>query len=578
MGGTAVMERAGLRLWKRLTVGRWRHLGLLTAGLPLLGVACAGTSNYENTPVIPPNQNSPLVARMLEESGTLPPLDPTSRADAGIQKVGFQETKSPSSPGNATNPPGNLPVSGPAIPGGQLPAQTAAKSDILPIDLSTVFRLAEEQNPQVAQARERLHQSQLETATGLAAFLPKITAGTAYYRHEGGIQNPDGTFVRSSFGAFYPGVDLRTELNMSDQVFQRVNAERKQWQQKGDISKVTSDVLLEAAVTYLDLLTARRAAAVAQELELKVEALQKRAEDLRKSDQSTTVIHEGVVAEVTGRKHHLIKLRQQGDAASAKLSYLLALPCEQTLEPVDPTLAPIDLVNAAEPTEKLVALALENGPGVQELQGVLSTIEMGQAQLEGPISLVPTIQMNVFEGLFNAGPGSTTMTDNRLDVGLQARWDITALFSRDRKQAISRSKIFEVRLAQQELHGKLAFGVREAQQAIKAAREQIALASQQIQRATRAYELSDQRLKANVPGATIQEVLQAIRGLETSHQSYLSSINEHNKAQVRLMVLLGPNHVQSSLPASSLPPASGQPASAIPSTTPVALPPIGSTK
>jgi outer membrane protein TolC len=514
------MARGGLRPWIGQLGSRWQRRGLLAAGLPLLGIACTGPANYVN---LPPRSDALLAQVASGSSAQHAEHSPDSTDKLQLTRYN-------------TNAPALVPAA-------------VAPGQPLPIDLATVFRLAEEQNPQIAQARHRLHQSMLEGASGLAAWLPKITAGPAYYRHEGGIQNPDGTFVKSSFGALYPGVDLRSEINLSEQIYNRVNAERQQWQQKSDISKVTSDILLDAATTYLDLLTARRATAVAEDLESKVEVLLKRADDMRKVDQSATIIYEGVKAEVAGRQQMILKLKQQGDAAAAKLAYLLCLPCDQPLVPVEATLAPIDLVDASVPLDKLVAVALDNGPGVRELQGLLATIQAGAAKLEGPISLLPTIQANVWEGSFSAGQGGSLNTDNRFDVGLQARWDITGFLSAHQKHALSQSKMLEVALAQKELRGKLTFGVQEAQLAIQAGKQEITLGTDQIQRASKVYGLSDQRMKEHVLGANISEVLQAIRGLESAHQNYLTAINDHNKAQVRLMMLLGPNNVHADGPA-----------------------------
>ena len=78
------------------------------------------------------------------------------------------------------------------------------------MNLEAVFRLAEERNAQIALAREKVHESQIENDLAAKGWMPKVTAGVGYYRHEGGIQNEDGTLTRSSFGALYPGVDLHT--------------------------------------------------------------------------------------------------------------------------------------------------------------------------------------------------------------------------------------------------------------------------------------------------------------------------------------------------------------------------------
>ncbi len=53
--------------------------------------------------------------------------------------------------------------------------------------------------------------------------------------------------------------------------------------------------------------------------------------------------------------------------------------------------------------------------------------------------------------------------------------------------------------------------------------------------------------------AAAAEVLLAIRGLEAAHYNYLTAINAYNKAQIRLLVLLGPTAAHGAKPHLVLP-------------------------
>ena len=407
-----------------------------------------------------------------------------------------------------------------------------------PVNLEAVFRLAEERNAQIALAREKVHESQIENDLAAKGWLPKVTAGVGYYRHEGGIQNEDGTLMRSSFGALYPGVDLHTAFDVREATFARIDAERKHWQQQGELSRISNEQLLQSAETYIDLLTARRGESVSQELEKNQRELLQRARDLEK--EGGKVLSEGVAAELAGTEQAEARLHQQGDAASAKLAYLLGLDPESPLVPVDETLAPIDVVDATPPASALVGQALANGPGVRELEGLLSTIDCGMAELEGPKKFLPTLDLCVGEGAFGAGPDASMVWANRFDVGVEARWNLTELLSAKDEKRLAESKRRQVELTYDDLRGKLTLGVREAREAILSGREQIDKASEQVRRASESYRLSDLRLKQNAPGATVAEVVQSLRGLELAHFNYITSVSAYNKAQVRLLLLLGP--------------------------------------
>jgi outer membrane protein TolC len=427
----------------------------------------------------------------------------------------------------------------------------------LPITLDTVLRLAEAHNARIAVARERLNESVLSNEAAAGCWLPQTYAGVAYYRHEGGIQNEDGTLTHSSTGALYPGLQLRTEFDVREATFRRVDAERQVWQNKGELSRVSNEVLLEAATTYIDLLTARRAEGVTRELARSERDLLERAERLAKSDRSATALVEGVRSALVNSDVTISRLRQQGNAASAKLGYLLGLPSALCLVPVDAALVPIDLVDANPPTEQLVALALANGPGVHELEGLLGVIQGGIAEASSLKSLLPSVQLNVFEGPFGAGIGSSLSWDNRLDIGLQARWNLTQLATARQQRRIAESKLHQVQLSYLDLRGKLTAGVEEARDAILNNREQIGLAAGQIRHASEGYRLSDRRLREGVPGGSISEVLQTIGTLGGAHSNYIRAIADYNKAQVRLLLLLGPTPAPHGHPtpgASELPP------------------------
>ena len=231
------MVGAGFRLLPRSPrLRRWAYR-LCATGMPLLAVGCAarfsGLNGYASTPP----------ALSVAASRATPPAANVG----GLRQASYQ----PEHDG----------------PPAMLPAAVEAAPAPTPVNLDSVFRVAGERNAKIELEREKVNQTQLEAALAAKGWIPKVTAGVGYYRHEGGIQNPDGTLIRSSFGALYPGVDLHSDFDIKEATFQRIDAERKRWQQQGELSKVNDEQLLEAANTYIDLLTAQRGEAVSKELE-----------------------------------------------------------------------------------------------------------------------------------------------------------------------------------------------------------------------------------------------------------------------------------------------------------------------
>jgi outer membrane protein TolC len=411
----------------------------------------------------------------------------------------------------------------------------------LPISLDTVLRLAEEQNAKVGQAREQVRQAYAEAAVAKTKWVPDIYVGTAFYRHEGGIQNEDGTLTHSSTGAMFAGLELDGKFDIREIAFQQVNAQRKVWQQKGELSRVTSETLLDAATTYIDFLTARTGEGIARELEGKLTRLLKDAENLASVDKPARGEVWRIQAELEAQRQTVIKLRTQAAGAAAKLIYLLQLdPCTE-LVPVDSRLIPLDLIDATPCLADLVNQSLAAGPGVREMEGLLALIQKNMERAKGPGRYLPILEMRMAEGGFGAGPGDRLDWDNRWDLGLQARWNLASLFGQKDRQRATQAQIQQVHLAYADLRGKLAAGVQESRETILGGRQEITLGQSQISNAQEALDFSERRQK-EVPGMTqlLGDVLLGIGSLGRAQMNYITAVGAYDKAQIRLMVLLGP--------------------------------------
>ena len=431
---------------------------------------------------------------------------------------------------------GLLPVSA-SVP---VPPSEVTTTKELAISLDAILRLAEQTNPRIGQSREKLAESLLVQEMNCRCWLPDTYAGVTYYRHEGGIQNEDGTLTRSSTGALLPGLTIRSELDLRESTFRALNDERLTWQSRAELVQITQETLLEAITTYVDLLTARRGEALALELEKAERKLLERVERIAKTEVSATALVSSVRSALASRQQLVAKLRQQGNGASLKLVYLLGLMPGTVLVPTDKVIVPIELVDVAAPTETLVAKVMAAGPGVAELEGLLNVIQTGLDKSYGYHNLLPSLGLNLFEGGIGAGPGAHQNWANRFDATVSLRWNLTELTKVDYNRQRARHRQAQTLHALSDLRGKLALGVQEGKDAILSGREQLGLGVDAITQASEAYRLSDKRLEDGAPGASPTEVLLAIRNLEQAHFNHLLAISAHNKAQMRLLLLLGP--------------------------------------
>jgi hypothetical protein len=435
--------------------------------------------------------------------------------------------------------PETLPAPRAAAPALHPAAAPAAPAKALPVGLDTVFRLAQDQNAQVLLAREKVNGACAEVDAATLGWLPHLYVGPAWYRHEGGIQNEDGTLTHSSTGAIFGGMELDGTLDLRQYAFEKVKAQRDVWQQKGELSRITTDTLRQASETYIDLLQARSEEALALAQIAREEDLLRFLKGL--NDPGYQAELDTIASDLAGYRQLAQRMRQLQQGASARLVYLLNLdPCTQ-LVPVDDRLTAFELIDATPAPCELVSRALAAGPGVRELEGLIGLIQNSMAQAQGPSRFLPIFEVRMAEGAFGAGPGDDMRWDNRWDLGLQARWDLSGLATGKSQQRLAESKLQQAHLSLVDLRGKLAAGVQESREAVLSGRSQIPLAEERVKHSADAYRRhNDVRREPEDKRAIVRELLLNVRSLREAEHDYLDTLNAYDKAQLRLLLLLGP--------------------------------------
>ena len=410
----------------------------------------------------------------------------------------------------------------------------------IPISLDTVLRLAQDQNGQVRIARLRLDDAENDQQAVRKHWFPEISMGMTTARHDGGIQDFQGNLLQTHYSSTLAGIEFSGKYDWKEQLYRRVEAERRVWQQKGELSKLTSENLLEACSTYISLLAARDGIVVSLKTEDGLKKLLEQSQKLAKVDNGLQVEVSGIERELMAQTVLTVKLREAGKGAAAKLAYLVGLdPCCEFLV-ADSRLAPIHLVNANQPVHKLVDQALTLGPGVRELEGLLRSVEAARDANYGLSHWLPTVELNLVEGGFGASPGAQSYNwANRFDVGVRLRYNFSEIAVSKQKRRQADSTIEQVHLSVQDLRAKLTLGVQEARDAIHSGIEQVALAEKHIQYAEKSHELSETRFEKRIKGASSTEVLVALRSLGAARLERLQAVRDLNRAQLRLFVLVG---------------------------------------
>jgi outer membrane protein TolC len=418
------------------------------------------------------------------------------------------------------------------------PTAPAIPANALPLSLDTVLHLAQDRNGQVQIARLRVEEACARQALADNHWIPEISVGPSYYRHEGGIQDFQGNLVKSSYGSAYGGMELRGKLDLRDQAVKRIEAARNTVQRRGDLSKLSAEELLAAASVYVDTLAARTGEAVALDTENRLAQVLVQARKLAAIDPGVGIEAVRAEAEIEAHKVLARKLREQFDSAKMKLLYSLGMPVTTEIALLD-EITLFKLVDENQPAEALVDRALRDGPGVADLTHLLGLLDRLRSEADCAKKWIPTMEVVVGEGAFGAGPGSRLDGDNRFDAAVHFRWSLNdVLTSRDQLRILDNQRQ-QAHLTYQDLRAKLELGVRQALEELRSSLDQTNLATKHIQCAEESFRLSDQRLRENIKGRSPSEVLLAARSLFAARLSYLQALRDYDKAQLRLFVLIG---------------------------------------
>jgi outer membrane protein TolC len=260
----------------------------------------------------------------------------------------------------------------------------ASPTDARPITLPAVLAVVDQDNPQVALARERIWEAYAQWDRAEALWLPSLRAGVNYTKHEGRIQDVLGSNVETSRGALYSGLGanavgagspaipgLYANFHLSDAIFQPRIAGHIAAAREASAQATANDMLLQAALAYLELLRAAQDHAIAGEIYDHAKKLADLTEAYAKSGQGLEADFDRARTEVSLRANDRLRAEEALRTASARLAQLLSLDPTVLLEPQEPTIAPIELVRGEDSLPALVAQGLASRPEVQESQALV---------------------------------------------------------------------------------------------------------------------------------------------------------------------------------------------------------------
>jgi outer membrane protein TolC len=413
----------------------------------------------------------------------------------------------------------------------------------LPIDLPTALRLADASNPTVAVARARVAEAYARLRRAEVYWLPNLTTGGTYQRHDGRIQDTLGNILTTSRQSLFVGAGAVARVETADALFLPLIARRLAAAEAAAARATVLNIQLDVASSYLDLLSIAAARAINADTLARAEEMLRLAEAADGAGLNKTPADvPRARTEVALRRQEAIDLQGRMAVASARLAQLLLLDPAVDLVPADPTVLPITLV-PDRPLPELISTASAYRPELAANRALAAAAQgrLRQAQV-GP--LIPRLEVSYVGGTFGGGQNSSF--DNfgpRGDAVASATWELQNLGLGN--VAIARERAAQVTGANARIVEVQAQVSAEVVAAAKVARyrlQTLGVSQEAVRQAIEMYrrlEASSFGMAGNRAQYDALEPLLAIQALNQARLQYLNEVIEFNRAQFRLYAAIG---------------------------------------
>jgi outer membrane protein TolC len=466
--------------------------------------------------------------------------------------------------------PGALPMPKPVEPGaaGQnqsqeersfLPAAASALAGAgkpLPINLPTALRLGDARaiDVQVASEKIRLATAQLQQARVL--WVPTMLMGTEYFRHDGNIQNIDGSVLNNSHASMTLGASPILIVTTTDALFAPLAQRQVLKSQQAFQKAAQNDTMLAVAEVYFQVQQARGELAGVQDVRTKMEDVVRRIAQLAEV-LVPPMEKRRAEAQFARLDQAVYQVQERWRVASAELNRLLRLDPTTVVAPLEPPHLQITLIDAKADLDALIRTGLTNRPELRAYQALVQAA-IRQLQKERMRPLMPSVLLRgastsgVFGtlamGAFGAGTnGNLNNWGLREDYDLQVLWELQSFGLANR--ALVKQRQSDHRLALLELfrtQDRIAAEVAQTH-------AQVEMAAKRLQAAERESKAAFTLVEENLEGfkqtrrvgelpmlvVRAQEVIAAIQTLALAYNDYYGAVADYNRAQFRLYRAIG---------------------------------------
>ena len=523
-----------------------------------------------------------------------PPQPAAGPADSSVARAAAPRppqvpaSDPPAASGPSQNPP---PLALPpiALPGETAPSPSPTAGATPPtipeatppyaIDLPTALRLADAQNPEIAEARVAILAALAEQLASYSLLLPSLNAGPTYHAHTGNLIRSTGQVLNVSSQSLYIGAGARTlaaeTVNipgvnvfsaLTDAIYRPLAARQAVAGARFNAAATANEVLREISGRYLELIGARATLEAWRESATEADEIARVVADYFATGQGRKADADRAETERRLFQARIQHAEELVAVASARLSERLNLDAAIRLDPPSGQLVPLTLVDLNAPTEELIRAAIRQRPDLAARQADVNQAEYRhKRELARPI--LPTVWIGYSGGYFGGGSNivgpSLGNFGGREDFDARLYWTVlNGVFGNVALQRQQRAQVNEAIAARVRVLNRARDEITSARAEAIAQRQMVETARAEVASAEDGYREDRIHLRESL-GRPI-ETLNSLILLARARVHLIEAITRANQAQFALFVALG------------TPPPLGPDAGAIPPGPPPIANPLGS--
>jgi outer membrane protein TolC len=430
----------------------------------------------------------------------------------------------------------------------------SVRGNAYPIDLPTALKLVNAQALDIAIASQRIQQASARHEQAKYAWLPTITVGADYMRHDGKIQDVGGLVFETGKGSLYAGAGINAVITPADAIFAPLAAKQVVRARVADLDTAANNSTLAVAEAYFNLQQARGEMVGAQIAAHHAEELSRRAEKLAKGLVPPV---EAIRArtEWARRKQVVHTYQERWRIASAELIRILRLDPAMLVDPVEPPHLRVELISLDHSPDTLIPIGLRNRPELASQQALVEAT-LRRLKQERVRPLIPSLVLRgpgtnppaAFSGgVFGGGFDALSNYGPRGDFEVQIFWEFQNLMFGNRAKIRARQAENQIALLQMfRMQDIVAAEIAQAHAQAKSAANRLADAESGLKDAADSVDKNFQGLSQTRRAGDLiilmirpQEVIASIQTLGQAYGDYYSAVADWNRAQFRLYRALG---------------------------------------